>query len=234
MNTFNILSIICGIVLGFTITFQLNRLLSFNTTKLILLSADLGIPHKNTNQTESPQSALTILNNEKYLLYDKIRKIENKIQHILGNNDTYIHVNNPSIKQCKYSFKVYIYDIPSSIGAIRISHEARRNHTLHVCHKCILEQFSLEYIIYDFFTSFCGRTLNPDDADFFYLPLVRDAEFRLTLQDKGTKKGSRAPSNSEMALLDILEKNETIKWNQVFNVTDKYWHRNHGNLEFNN
>ena len=26
----------------------------------------------------------------------------------------------------------------------------------------------------DFFTQFCGRTLDPLQADFFYLPIVRD------------------------------------------------------------
>lgn len=90
----------------------------------------------------------------------------------------------PLSNTCKYDFKVYVYDIPQSLNSIRISEEARRNQTLHVCQKCILEQFALEYIVYDFFTQFCGRTHNPSEADFFYLPLIRDAEFRWSMQQK--------------------------------------------------
>jgi hypothetical protein len=71
-----------------------------------------------------------------------------------------------------------------------------------VCHKCILEQFSLEYVFYDFLTQFCGRTYNPEEADFFYLPLIRDAEYRTSLDARGPH--SRAPSLSEQALLGML------------------------------
>ena len=125
--------------------------------------------------------------------------------------------------RCQYDFKVYVYPIPSSIFSIRISEEARRNGTLHVCQKCILEQFALEYILYDFFTQFCGRTYDPDVADFFYLPLVRDAEFRLALQQGGIR--NRAPSATEIALLNVLEKNDTKLWKSLFNITDTYWNR---------
>lgn len=84
----------------------------------------------------------------------------------------------------------------------------------------ILEQFALEYIIFDFFTQFCGRTYNPDEADYFYLPLVRDAEYRVTLQ---SSIRNRAPSSAEIALLDILEKKDSTAWKRVFNVTDHYF-----------
>jgi hypothetical protein len=131
-----------------------------------------------------------------------------------------------NIDSCPYDFKVYVYPIPTSIGALKISEEARHNGTLHVCQKCILEQFALEYIMYDFFTQFCGRTTNPEDADFFYLPLVRDAEFRFSLQQGGIR--NRAPSASELALLNALEKNDTKLWTSLFNITDFYWHRYNG------
>jgi hypothetical protein len=28
--------------------------------------------------------------------------------------------------------------------------------------------------VYDFLTQFCGRTMDPEEADFFYLPVIRD------------------------------------------------------------
>jgi hypothetical protein len=127
---------------------------------------------------------------------------------------------------CKYSFRVYVYPIPKSIGAIQISEEARRNGSLHVCRKCILEQFALEYIVYDFFQSFCGRTMDPEKADFFYLPLVRDAEFRYAMQIGGIR--SRAPSLAEQALLNMIEKNNSDIWKSAFQVSDRYWFRKNG------
>jgi hypothetical protein len=126
---------------------------------------------------------------------------------------------------CEYDFKVYVYEIPPALDSIRISQEARRNRSLHVCHKCILEQFSLEYIVNDYFTQFCGRTYNPDEADFFYLPLVRDAEFRMAMS---ISTRNRAPSASEWALLNLLEKNDSTLWRDVFNITDRYWHAHNG------
>jgi hypothetical protein len=127
---------------------------------------------------------------------------------------------------CPYNFKVYIYPVPSSIDSVRISEEARANNTLHVCQKCILEQFSLEYIILDFFSKFCGRTNNPDEADFFYLPIVRDAEFRQSMEFKGAR--NRAVSQTEKALLLLLEKDDSSLWKETFNVTDQYWRKHSG------
>jgi hypothetical protein len=154
------------------------------------------------------------------------------------NNDAVLTVSTPSAMKipstlvsasssssatsnCRYRFKVYVYPIPTELASVRLGEEARQNGTLHICHKCILEQFSLEYIIYDFFTQFCGRTDNPDEADYFYLPLVRDAEYRLTMEEKGPRK--RAPSPTEQALLDVIEKGNFAKWLEVFQVSDKYW-----------
>lgn len=128
---------------------------------------------------------------------------------------------------CPYSFKVYVYPLPSSLAAVSIGEQARRNQSLHVCRKCILEQFSLEYIIHDFFTQFCGRTRDPSLADFFYLPLVRDAEFRVAMEDRSNKH-NRAPSSTELALLDALEKDDFSKWKSVFGLSEQYWQRKKG------
>ncbi len=140
------------------------------------------------------------------------------------------HTNQQVIEKqslCPYNFKIYVYDLPQHLKSIYLSEEARVNKTLHICQKCILEQFSIEYIIYDFFTKFCGRTFDPDEADFFYLPIIRDAEYRVTLDSKGPHN-KRAPSSTEQALLDIIEKNNDVKWLEVFNTTSKYWKQHKG------
>ena len=126
-----------------------------------------------------------------------------------------------SVDSCPYDFKVYVYEIPGDLPSVRLGREARKNSSLHVCQKCMLEQFALEYIVGDFFTQFCGRTLNPSKADFFYLPLIRDAEYRVSIDTKRPDK--RQPSLTEIAILDILEKSESSKWIKLFNITDEYW-----------
>jgi hypothetical protein len=194
-----------------------------------------------------PQSYLATLHSEKSSLLARIKVIDellatNNVQsthvqpHQSLSTTVFKNENNKasstminsklkssSISNCPYHFKVYVYDIPKTLLSVKYGEEARKNRTLHVCQKCILEQFALEYIIYDFFTQFCGRTENPDEADYFYLPLIRDAEYRIALENK--HKYNRAPSLSEQALLDIIEKNDSTKWKQIFHITDKYWYR---------
>ena len=156
---------------------------------------------------------------------------------------------------CPYDFKVYVYDIPADIGPVKLAEEARSKKQYHVCQKCIMEQFALEYIIVDFFTNFCGRTLNPkvtyplpvnphpvprqptphprhhattpQEADFFYLPIVRDVEYRAALysSEKGNK---RAPSRMDTVLLEAMENGNTQPWRDYLNVTDEYWKRHGG------
>jgi len=92
-----------------------------------------------------------------------------------------------------------------------------------VCRKCIYEQFALEYVMYDHFTRFCGRTLVPEEADFFYLPIIRDLDYRIALQ-----KGDRKPSPIDQALLHALENRDFTGWHQVFNVTSEYFRRHDG------
>lgn len=128
-----------------------------------------------------------------------------------------------TITKCKYGFKVFVYPPVHSLPSLRLSEEARVNKTLHVCQKCIFEQFSLEYILYDFFTQFCGRTYDPEEADYFYTPIVRDAEYRVNLH-----VNNRESSATELALLDIIENQNHTRWTQLFQYTDKYWKAKNG------
>lgn len=118
-------------------------------------------------------------------------------------------------------FKVYVYDLPRQL--IQRGIDARTNKAYHVCRKCIFEQFSLEFIIYDYFTQFCGRTHNPNEADYFYLPILRDLDYREALQ-----KGDRAPSAVDQALINALEKQDFSLWSQTFNVTANFFKRHNG------
>lgn len=128
--------------------------------------------------------------------------------------------------KCPYNFTVFVYPTPAHLSSIRIAEEARMNRTLHVCKKCILEQFSLEYIIYDFFVNFCGRTSNPYEADFFYIPMVRDAELRW-LMEQGNAR-DRPPFPAEKAMLDLLEKNDSTAFKEYFQVSDRHWRARDG------
>lgn len=124
--------------------------------------------------------------------------------------------------KCNSYLKVYVYDISPQL--LERAEAARKNGDYHICKKCIYEQFSLEYIVYDYFTQHCGRTRNPDEADYFYLPIIREIDYRIALSNGG----QRAPSIIEEALIDATEKNDLQKWGSVFNVTDKYWQRGNG------
>jgi Exostosin family len=129
-----------------------------------------------------------------------------------------------STESCKYDFTVYVYPLSPNLSPLKLAEEARHNQTYHVCRKCIFEQFALEYVLYDFFTQFCGRTSNPEEADYFYLPIVRDIDYRYALQHGG----KRDPSLTENALLQAIEKKNFGPWNQYLNVTDVYWKKNGG------
>jgi hypothetical protein len=214
-----------GVIVGFVVTFLVRSLLRLQSDATIAMQ-----PYQHSER----------LRFEKEKLLMQLRAIDTEIDRYdrlaAGAADT-THseelstssrsTGSPTIPMtCKYDFKVFVYPIPTSILALRIGEEARHNGTLHVCKKCILEQFALEYIVYDFFTQFCGRTYDPNEADFFYLPLIRDAEFRWTMQTGGVRQ--RAPSAAEVALLNVLEKNDSQIWEKIFNVTSKFWHRHYG------
>ena len=126
--------------------------------------------------------------------------------------------------QAGSNYSIYIYDIPKHL--LTNSEQARRNNTYHVCKKCIYEQFSLEYIIYDHFMQHASRTYDPNKADFFYLPIIRDVDYRIALNSK--KKKQRDPSEIEVALLNAIESHDFQEWHRVFNVTSEYWLRSNG------
>jgi hypothetical protein len=79
---------------------------------------------------------------------------------------------------CKSGYSVYVYPIAHSLQ--ERAEDARANFKYHVCKKCIYEQFALEYIIYDYFTQFCGRTLFPEEAGTIYVLMLSDAHLQLT------------------------------------------------------
>jgi hypothetical protein len=232
------LSLLGGIIVGITIINRLidrqgsisykqtdpfnNAAIDFAKNKMLRLEIErnellksLDVIERELNLTKS------VLNFNTSLSYRSIKKIQTIEKKITKSNS--FQLQQP--KHCQYDFKVYVYEIPNSLDSIRISEEARRNYTLHVCQKCILEQFSLEYIIFDFFTKFCGRTYNPEEADFFYLPLVRDAEYRFAMQYSAR---SRASSLTEKALLSLLETGDSTQWKLLFNITDIYWKKLNG------
>ncbi len=90
--------------------------------------------------------------------------------------------------------------------------------------RCIFEQFALEFVVMDYFTQFCGRTMNPDEADYFYLPLTRDLDYRISMT---TGKG-KVSSPLELMLMDVIEKNDFTRWQDILGVTDEYWKRKNG------
>lgn len=175
------------------------------------------IPTKNVLNESG--DALTDGNGSKDSGYSTTQVTQNDTQ--INQSSTLLTFERSSSQKCKYDFKVYVYEVPWTIPSVRLAAEARVNRTLHVCKKCLMEQFALEYIVSDFFLQFCGRTFDPTEADFFYLPLIRDAEYRDVLQGKSNAK--RNPSYTEEALLNIIEKGNSAKWKNYFNVTDKFW-----------
>ena len=100
----------------------------------------------------------------------------------------------------------------------------------------------MEYIVTDFLSQFCGRTYNPEEADYFYLPIIRDAEYRVTLDPNNQEmkgKNRRASSQTEEALLQIMgdkmpqksgggDNGNSALWKSYFNITDKWWNRRQG------
>ena len=134
--------------------------------------------------------------------------------------------------RCPYGFKVFVYPVNVTTPSFARAEEARKNNSLHVCRRCILEQFSLEYILYDFFTQSCVRTLNPDDADYYYMPMLRDAEYRINLHNNN----NRDSSFIEEMILDMLDlsknnnnnkhykeyKEKDIKLNEIYKKIIKY------------
>ena len=53
-------------------------------------------------------------------------------------------------------------------------------------------------MLWDYFSTSSSRTYDPEIADFFYLPIIRDIDYRIAL----AKNGDRTPSAIETALLN--------------------------------
>jgi hypothetical protein len=133
-----------------------------------------------------------------------------------------VHANSLAATACHVNYKVYVYDIAPAL--LQPAIQARADLSYHVCQKCIYEQFALEFVVNDYFTQFCGRTYDPEEADFFYLPLTRDLDYRLSMS---TGRG-KVSSPVENLLLSVLEKQDFSQWREILNVTDHYWRRFNG------
>ena len=181
-----------------------------------LVSTEKGIIPTNSDLVKAGETFLTVKGGNKKVISD----IATTVKGINGFHDKKSSLTTSDAQKCKYDFKVYVYEVPWILPSVRIAAEARVNQTLHICKKCILEQFALEYIITDFFLQFCGRTFDPTEADFFYLPLIRDAEYRQTLGGESNNK--REASDTEKAILDMFRGNSK-RWTKYFNVSDVFW-----------
>ena len=82
---------------------------------------------------------------------NSVRTLSNNALVGESNSHEQFHTDNGGNEGCKYDFKVYVYELPPHLASVRYAEEARKKRSLHVCQKCILEQFSLEYILVDFF-----------------------------------------------------------------------------------
>ena len=78
--------------------------------------------------------------------------------------------------------------------------------------------------LYTTVTTTATTTVTTATTDFFYLPIVRDVDYRMALQSGG----NRNPSIIDNALIEAIEKNNTIPWKENFQITDKYWYRHGG------
>lgn len=121
--------------------------------------------------------------------------------------------------RCPYSVRVYVYEFSASLAFNQLAAKGRKSPSdSHFDGEHLLAQFSLEFILSDFFEQACVRTMDPDVADFYFVPFYSDIEYRAAGRPDG-------PSAHGEAILDILERNDTRKWVERFGVTDKYWLR---------
>lgn len=121
-------------------------------------------------------------------------------------------------EQCPYSVRVYVYEFPARLKFVEAARKARADRAGHFDGEHLLAQFSLEFVLTDFFEQSCIRTLDADKADFYFVPFFSDIEYR---------EAGRPDQASEFgaALLDILERNDTRAWGERFGVTDAYWRK---------
>ena len=86
---------------------------------------------------------------------------------------------------CGSWLKVYFYEFPEDLPFMKLARDFKQ-----ACfneNKCgdsqyggenLLAQFSLELILADFFRQSCVRTMDPEEAHFFYVPFFHDVEYR--------------------------------------------------------
>jgi len=117
---------------------------------------------------------------------------------------------------CPYSFRVYSYEFDESFRFNRLYAEARAKPARsHLEGEHLLAQFSLEFILADFFRDACVRTRDPSVADFYFVPFFSDIEYRADGRPDG-------PSAHGQALLDVLERNDTRGWEREFGVSGEW------------
>ena len=124
----DILTTVCGILVGCFFTVHIYRLIQQKRT---------ANPIKNINMEEVVKGDLGVFNlgglhAERDRLLDRIREIDNILNinsshtSIIvsqkANNKVSLSINN--VKQnCKFNFKVYVYQIPMSLKSIAVSEE---------------------------------------------------------------------------------------------------------------
>jgi hypothetical protein len=88
-------------------------------------------------------------------------------------------------------------------------------------------QFSTELIVRDILThpDSCLRTMDPEEADLFYVPYLPSVEFHAGVRGKPP---SHATSPYAQAILDILQKQDYRAWEELFGLSSKYWRRRKG------
>lgn len=218
-------------IMLFIIFFYFSSLLLYY---IISVSSSSNINDPNLYKLYSYENKLSkltkdqILFNHKYykLLDTNYTKYNNNIQLYNNKNfELFKNKNKNYFQSCPYNFKIYVYDLPDNHSGSLLAEHARNQTEYNVCNDCNYSQFSLEFVINDFFLQFCGRTTNPDEADFFYLPVIKDTEYRyrrLNLQQ------FREPSLTEYSFIDAIENQNFNILKNYFDITDKYLKRRGG------
>ena len=80
---------------------------------------------------------------------------------------------------CPYAVRVYSYEFSPSYAFNELAAAARRSPArTHFEGEHLLAQFTLEFVLADFFSQACVRTDDPERADFYFVPFYSDIERR--------------------------------------------------------
>jgi hypothetical protein len=98
---------------------------------------------------------------------------------------------------------------------------------------CIASQFLLEILAHRFFLSSCFWTLDPADADLFYVPNYSTVARRLrNLNENMSNHSACEPTDLDSTILDIAEdpfnSSAIFKWEQLAGISARWWQRRHG------